>query len=109
HQHERAAIVDTLVARMGGKPKGQTIGAIDCAGLAVRALQLSGQRVRDGDTRDQILQRAMHTTSDFPHLLGTAAERVLHQAYEQAPAALKAVARMAMRTNFRPKIVIRMG
>lgn len=106
---ESELIVNTLVARMGGRPKGDTLPAADCAGLAVRAMQLSGQNVSERDSRDRILQRAFHGTSDFPALLGSAVGRVLHDAYDAAPAALKAIARLNNLTDFRDRSVVRLG
>lgn len=106
---ERDLIVNTLVARMGGRPKGDVIGATDCTGLAVRALELAGERISYGDSRDRILQRAMHGTSDFPQLLGAAVGRVLHDAYAEAPAALKLVSRLTNLPDFREKSVVRLG
>lgn len=107
--NERELIVNTLVSRMGGRPSGDVIASTDCTGLAVRALRLSGQRVADSDSRDRILQRAMMTTSDFPNLLGMAVGRVLHDAYTEAPAALKAIARLANLPDFRDRTVVRLG
>lgn len=107
---ERERIVNTLVQRMGGRVNdGEVISSTDCIGLAVRALNLSGVQVSDRDSRDSILQRALHTTSDFPSLLGTAVGRVLHQAYEEAPAALKTIARLANLPDFREKSTVRLG
>ena len=109
-------IINTLVSRMGGKAKGDTIGSTDCVGLAARALKLAGQQVSDRDSRDAILQRALNTrsggmlsTSDFPSLLGTAVGRVLHQAYDEAPAALKSIARLNNLPDFRAKTSARLG
>ncbi|MBS3996107.1 MAG: hypothetical protein KGZ67_02030 [Hydrogenophaga sp.] len=106
---EREAIENTLVARMGGRVSGPVIGVADCAALAARALALSGQRVQDGDSRDRILKRALHTTGDFPLLLGNAVNRVLHAAYEDAPATLKTIGRLANLPDFRGKSVVRLG
>jgi hypothetical protein len=106
---EREAIVNTLVARMGGRTNGPVIGAADCTALAIRSLALSGQRVHDGDSRDRILKRALHTTGDFPVLLGNAVNRVLHAAYEEAPATLKTIGRLANLPDFRGKNVVRLG
>ncbi|MDO9149738.1 MAG: hypothetical protein Q7U52_19125 [Hydrogenophaga sp.] len=108
-QNEREAIENTLVARMGGRVSGPVIGAADCTALAARALALSGQRVQDGDSRDRILKRALHTTGDFPLLLGNAVNRVLHAAYEDAPATLKTIGRLANLPDFRGKSVVRLG
>lgn len=108
-QADREAIVNSLAARMGLRVKGPVIHSTDCVGLAVRALQLSGIRVRDSDGKHQILERAFHGTGDFPILLGTAVERVLHESYATAPAALKAVARLANMPDFRTRSVVRLG
>lgn len=112
---EAALIVETLVQRMGGRPQGETIRSVDCTGLAVRALQAAGYRVSDSDSRDRIFERAfairgaMHTTSDFPSLLGLAVGRVLHDAYTAAPPALKTIARPANLPDFRSRSVVRLG
>jgi hypothetical protein len=108
-QAARSAIEDTLVARLGGRPTGAVLRNADFTTLAVRALEISGQRVGDSEPRDRILQRAMHTTGDFPQLLGNAVGRVLHQAFEQTPSALKQIARLANVPDFRAKSVVRLG
>ena len=108
-QAARSAIEDTLVARLGGRPTGAVLRNADITTLAVRALEISGQRVSDSEPRDRILQRAMHTTGDFPQLLGNAVGRVLHQAFEQTPSALKQIARLANVPDFRAKSVVRLG
>ena len=108
-REERTRIVDTLTARMGGRVDGETIRSTDLIGLAARALNLSGQRITDSDGRAEILRRALHTTGDFPQLLGTAVGRVLHQAYEEAPAALKLIARLNNLPDFRTKSTVRLG
>lgn len=108
-QAARSAIEDTLVARLGGRPTGAVLRNADFTSLAVRSLELTGQRVSDNEPRDRILQRAMHTTGDFPLLLGNAVGRVLHQAFEQTPSALKQIARLANVPDFRAKSVVRLG
>lgn len=106
---ERQAIVNSLAARMGVRVQGPIIHSTDCVGLAVRALQLSGARVRDSDSKHQILERAFQGASDFPILLGNAVERVLHESYATAPAALKAVAHLTNMPDFRARSVVRLG
>lgn len=108
-QGERDLIVNTFVARLGGKPTGETLRSADCTQLAMRALQLAGRPVSHHDGRDQIIERAFHTTSDFPNLLGSAVGRVLHQAYQEAPAALKQITRQNNLSDFRARSVVRMG
>ena len=112
-QREADLIVETLVQRMGGKVKGETIRNADLTGLAVRSLEMAGQRIGHGETRDRIFERALSTrmmgTSDFSSLLGTAVGRVLHEAYANAPSALKAIARQNNAADFRTRTVARLG
>jgi phage head maturation protease len=105
--NERQMLVETLVARLGGKPKGDIIRSTDCTGLAIRALELAGQSVNHRDGRDAILTRSMGT-SDFPQLLGNAAGRVLLQSFDDSPAVLKQVARLNNLPNFKARTVIRL-
>ena len=107
---DRQAIIDTLAARMGVRSNGATIiRSVDCVGLAQRTLNMAGVRVPDDWSRTQIIERAFHTTSDFPALLGSAVGRVLHEAYAAAPAALKAVGRKVNASDFRARSIIRVG
>ena len=108
-QTERDLIVNTLAARMGLRTTGPTIKSTSCVGLAVRSLQMSGARVQDSWSPNTILERAFHTTSDFPNLIGTAANRVLIGAYESAPVALKAFARRVDMPDFRARQTVRLG
>ena len=109
HTDEKQIIVNTLVSRMGGKPEGEIIRSADTVGLATRALELAGQRLGTGVSRSEIISRSLHTTSDFPVMLGTAVGRVLHGGYTDAPVVLKEVARLANLPDFREKSVIRLG
>lgn len=106
--HERDLILNTLVGRMGGKVSGEVIRSEDCVSLAARALMMGGQSVTRHDSRDAIIRRAL-TTGDFANLLGSAVGRVLHQAYTEAPPALKSVSRMTNLPDFREKRVVRLG
>lgn len=106
---ERELIVNTLVARMGGKPAGDVIRSADTVTLATRALAIAGQSVGAGVSRNEIITRSMHGTSDFPFLLGSAVGRVLHTAFEEAPVPMKTLARMVNLPDFRERSVIRMG
>lgn len=106
---DREVIARTLVARLGGQVQGSVISSCDFVGLAARSLELRGERVSVFESRNAILQRALHTTSDFPALLGNAVGRVLHQAFEEAPAALKRVARLNNLPDFRAKTAVRLG
>lgn len=104
-----ALIENTLVAALGGRTEGDVIRSTDVAGLALRSLQLQGVSVGATASRDRIIQRAMHTTSDFPALLGSAVGRVLHSVYAEIQAPLKAVARLSNLPDFRSRSVVRLG
>lgn len=106
---QRTLIENTLIAAFGGRPKGDVIRSTDIAGLAARTLELQGERVSASDSRDRIIQRAMHGTSDFSSLLGSAVGRVLHSIYEEIQAPLKAVANLANLPDFRARSVVRLG
>jgi len=47
-------------------------------------LDTEGVRTR-GMSRDQVAARALHSTSDFPHILAAVANKTLRKAYEAAP------------------------
>lgn len=106
---ERAMIFNTMVAALGGRPSGDVIRSSDFFGLASRALTMSGQSVSLADSRDKIIRRAMHGTSDFPALLGSAVGRVLSDMYAEVQAPLKSVARLANLPDFRSRSVVRVG
>lgn len=53
--------------------------------------------------------RALHSTSDFPAILGGVGERTLRAAYEAAPAALKAVAKQTTAKDFKAKTSLQLG
>lgn len=56
-----------------------------------------------GMAPSQLVTRALHTTSDFPEILGSAVGRSLRESYEAAPAPIKAVARKTTARDFRAK------
>lgn len=109
-------ILETLVARLGGRPQGEILGNASCVDLAVRCLDAMGVAVNARDSRDSIIARALHTrgggyqtTSDFPSLLGDAVGRALAQRYGERPPALRATARLNNLRDFRDRQVVRMG
>lgn len=50
-----------------------------------------------------IIERALHTTADFPMLLGESINRTLREAYRAAPSGLKRVGRQTTAKDFRDK------
>ena len=75
---------------------------------AREALRRSGASVT-GLSADTILTRALHSTSDFPLILGDAVGRELRQAYQAAPSGVRAVARQTTARDFRAKRKIGLG
>lgn len=59
--------------------------------------------------REELLQRAMHTVSDFPELLTGAGNRVLADAYRRAESPLKQLARQRTAADFRPLSTLKVG
>jgi hypothetical protein len=81
------------------------LGLVD---MARETLTMRGERV-GMVSREEILTRAMHTTSDFPNLLSGTGNRVLAAAYEAAPNPLKMLARKALLPDFRPKSTLKLS
>lgn len=75
--------------------------------LARQCLQLRGQNSA-GASHD-VINRALHTTSDFPAIFGDAIGRQVRRAYEMAPDVLKAVSRQTTARDFRAKTSIQLG
>ncbi|WP_065382811.1 prohead protease/major capsid protein fusion protein [Hyphomonas sp. ND6WE1B] len=67
-----------------------------------RALLVARGESVAGLSREAILERAMHTTSDFPNLLTGVGNRTLRAAYEVAQSPLKTLSRQTTSPDFRP-------
>lgn len=81
------------------------LGLVD---MARSVLQARGERV-GMVSREDVITRAMHTTSDSPNLLTATGNRVLASAYEAAPNPLKMLARQATLNDFRAKSTLRIS
>lgn len=62
-----------------------------------------------GLTADTVITRALHTTSDFPLILGDAVGRELRRAYQAAPSGVRQVARQTTARDFRAKRALQFG
>lgn len=76
--------------------------------LARDCLTRAGVQTTSMDAASTIT-RALHTTSDFPAIFADTANRVLREAYQAAPATLKAIARQASARDFRAKTSVQLG
>lgn len=101
-----------LAARMGGpEPSDEArpfanMGLIDFARSSLQAAGVSGLSTM---SREEVLQRALHTTSDFPALLTAAGNRVLAPAYQAAASPIKMLARQRTAPDFRALSTLKIG
>lgn len=103
------AIKGAIYARMSGKaPEGRAREFMGRSVLEMGTalLEARGERLRWSDRDDlanQIFTRSggQHTTSDFPTLLNSSANRILSEAYEAASTPLKLLARRRTRNDFK--------
>jgi HK97 family phage prohead protease len=85
---------------------GMTVLDLARAALAIRGVSTMGMSPADTITRSL---GGLHTTSDFPAILGDVANRVLRESYAAAPAALRAAARQTTARDFRAKTSVALG
>lgn len=101
-----AGIAEALFSRIAPSHKMSRAGAafagIGIADAARRSLASAGLYAT-GLSNGQAVTRALHSTSDFPNILGDLARRVALGAYESVPAALRRVARLATAQDFRAR------
>lgn len=76
--------------------------------VARECLHQRGERAT-GLSADAIITRAMHSTSDFPLILGEATNRELRRAYDAAPAGALELARQTTARDFREKRAVQLG
>lgn len=75
------------------------LGTVDLARETLRHASVSTTGMAPGT----VIERALHTTSDFPLILGDAMGRTLREAYQAAPSGLKQVGRQTTARDFRDK------
>lgn len=117
HSHDDPAVRATrmqeaLVARIQGlapKAEAQPYMQIRIVDMAAELLELRGEKGLRYASADTVLQRALHTTSDFPNLLTGTGNRVLMASYEAAASPLKAIARQTTIADFRSKTSLRLS
>ncbi|MCZ2154326.1 MAG: Mu-like prophage major head subunit gpT family protein [Bryobacterales bacterium] len=108
----RAAMADAIYTRMNPAHKpgdaarpfvGRSMVRLAEEVLRLRGIEIIG--LADG----AIVDRALHSTSDFPLLLGDVANKVLQEQMAAAPAAIKQVCRQATIPDFRNRYSIQLG
>jgi hypothetical protein len=106
-----AAMAEALACRYTGKAPseqareymGATIAELArvcCEAEGVHASGFGGER---------FIKLAMHSTSDFPHLLEDTGRRMLLEAYTAARPAIQRIARRSTAADFRTKSALRLG
>ncbi|WP_158970956.1 prohead protease/major capsid protein fusion protein [Chachezhania sediminis] len=76
--------------------------------IAREVLQMRGAATM-AMTGDALITRALHSTSDFPMILGDAVGRELRRSYGAAPSAVRQLARQTTARDFRAKRAIMLG
>lgn len=76
--------------------------------MARELLSLRGE-TRTGLSPASLITRALHTTSDFPIILGDAVGRVLRDSYQAAPAGVRLLGRQTAAKDFRSVNKIMLG
>lgn len=107
----RSALVEAYAFKVspGQRPDGKArefIGRSFLEGFG-ELLQARGERVEI--SREKLAERALHTTSDFPVILGDAAHRVIAPDYEASAPTYKQIANQIQFTDFRPHYVLKTG
>lgn len=82
--------------------------AMSTIDLARDCLRRAGTSVT-GLAADTVVTRALHTTSDFPLILGDTVGRELRRAYEAAPSGVRMLARQTTARDFRAKRALQFG
>lgn len=104
-------MADALAARLNVRNVDLTSNDYRHARLSDMArdcLERGGIRT-GGMSVDQLVQRAFHTTGDFPELLLGAGNRVLAQRYEAFTGGLRRISRTVTIRDFRAKSTLRLG
>lgn len=102
---------DAVAFRMAGgdlPPASREFVNLSLMDLARDSLARAGVSTR-GMSADEVLQRAAHTTSDFPLVVSNAANKVALDAYKAAESPLKALSRQRTLSDFKASTSIRLG
>lgn len=83
--------------------------AMSTIDIARDCLRRSSGTSFTGLSADTVITRALHTTSDFPLILGDAVARELRRAYEAAPSGVRMLARQTTARDFRAKRALQFG
>ncbi|WP_137154840.1 prohead protease/major capsid protein fusion protein [Rhizobium sp. FKL33] len=106
------AMADAMKARVNPSHAPQAASrefvGLSLVELARHAVEAAGGSTR-GESASTVLQRALHTGSDFPLALSGLGQQILLDSYAEAGSALKAVGRKVTLPDFRAKSSIRVS
>jgi len=108
----QSRMAEALACRANGAQPSEAARAymsLSLSDMARLSLQRAGQTGVAMLGREELLTRAMHTTSDFPNLLTSTGNRILMPAYQAAESPLKRLARRRTADDFRPMSLIKLG
>ncbi|MCL7999440.1 Mu-like prophage major head subunit gpT family protein [Brucella sp. 21LCYQ03] len=108
----RSAMADALMVRIdpAHKPHNDSrefIG-LSLGELARRSLDVAGVATR-GLSTGEVITRALHSTSDFGHVISQTGQTVLAASYAAVPSGIKAIARQTSARDFRLKTTARLS
>lgn len=107
-------MTEALSVRMGAAPtQPQAFGVnpfrnARVSDMAREILERAGTRTTSM-SQEQLIERGLHSTSDFPALLQGAGNRVLRDGYEAYEGGIRRIARQASARDFRAKQSISLG
>lgn len=108
----RAAMADALMVRVNSTHKPHSDAhefvGLSLPELARRSLEANGVSTR-GMAAGEVVQRALHTTSDFAQVISGVGQTVLANAYAAIPSGIKAIARQTTARDFKPKTTARLS
>ncbi|WP_430250428.1 prohead protease/major capsid protein fusion protein [Neorhizobium sp. DAR64860/K0K1] len=106
------AMADALMTRVSAAHKPQDASrefvGLSCVELARRSLEGNGVTTH-GMAAGQVIERALHTTSDFGKVISSVGQTTLQASYGAVPSALKAAARRTTARDFKAKTAVRLG
>lgn len=110
----REAMAEYIMARAGVRGAAMTERArelyrgMNAIGLVTECLTWRGEKTR-GLLPDEIAQRGLMSTSDFPHILANVARKTLRSSYEAAPRTFTRWTRNIGLTDFKTYNIVRRG
>lgn len=111
HREQQRGMEDAIFCRMSGRApdeRAREFMGLSLSGMARHLLEQRGENARMLSDI-QIIERSLHTTSDFPNLLLSAGNRYLMETFEIAASAIKQVARERTANDFRDIHALRLS